>query len=223
MMALMACGECGSVVSTQATACPHCGCPVNSPRSAADSGLHAVASPASEQFDPADLLKFGPSTQADVFDEAKRLGIPLEKMNEPANLDAVTLSRLVTIRAQNVRAICDLRQIAVSEEQARRIAKNTLVGHEYYSKGVPLTAEERAIAEEVRFESLVAFVKRHGGNLTEELLNALRRDARRLVEFGENGLTILHKIGDASGCFSSLFVAVTFLAVYIAVTMSGAK
>ncbi|MGA2862959.1 MAG: hypothetical protein ABSF95_00560 [Verrucomicrobiota bacterium] len=51
-MALIKCSECGKEVSTQATACPHCGCPIAaSPKEAASPSEPQPASKSPEQLD----------------------------------------------------------------------------------------------------------------------------------------------------------------------------
>lgn len=111
--------------------------------------------------------------------------------------------------ATNIQTACIALDIQITPEQARTLAKHTLVGRvDAYDGGIPLTDAERAIALRLATIKLRAYVEEDGSIFTSEHL----RDCERSVRFGERGLHIGHRIGDATGCascFSILLIALT--------------
>ncbi len=109
--------------------------------------------------------------------------------------------------AENIEAACIALGIQIAPEQARTLAKHTLVGHvDAYNSGIPLTDTERTIALRLETIKLRAYVEEDGSVFTSEHL----ADCERSVRFGERGLHIGHKIGDVVGCgsmFAILFVS----------------
>ena len=105
-------------------------------------------------------------------------------------------SRLVKIRAGTARAVAAKFGIAITQEQARSIAKNSLTP-EVMAEPAPLGREERAIAKELYFHAVKAAVARQGSSIKDR---AARAEANRMVAAGERGLTGLQRFCRASGC-----------------------
>ena len=106
--------------------------------------------------------------------------------------------------ARNIRRACEALNIPVTPHQSLTLAKHRRVGADHYRNGVPLSAPERSIALKLEEIYWRAFCQKKGVALTDEMA----RDYERRVRFGERGLHIGHKIGEASGCFQLVLFAV---------------
>lgn len=148
---------------------------------------------AQSAMDLAELFDVSLPMSFEFFEsEFQKLGLPLSAVKQPAVIDQIAENWIVNQRMNRVKAICLQLQIVVAEEQARNIAKNSLVTHDSFSKGVPLSSEERAIAIEIHYQAQKRSLQKDGVFLKEE---DQRSEARRTIEFGEKGITTLHKIG----------------------------
>lgn len=112
--------------------------------------------------------------------------------------------------ARNIRHACEALNIAISPHQALTLATHTLVGQKNYRNGVgvPLSDRERDIALRLVTIRIRGICRKNGHTFDE----ALERECETIVRFGERGLTVGHKIGEATGCFQVLLF-VTFSTV----------
>jgi hypothetical protein len=124
--------------------------------------------------------------------ELQKLGLPLSAATQPGVSDQIAENWIVHQRMNRMKALCRQLQIIVTEEQVRNIAKNSLVTHDSFSRGVPLSSDERAIAIEIHYQAQKASLQKDGVFLSED---DQRSEARRTIAFGEKGITTLHKIG----------------------------
>lgn len=146
-----------------------------------------------ENMDLADLYDVSlPMTSGFFESEVKRLGVPISAVKESAVQAQITENWFVILRTRRVKAICHQLHMTISEEQARNIAKNSLVSHEWFSTGVPLSLAERMIAIEIHYQAQKVSLEKDGVELSDD---EQRNEARRAIAFGEKGITILHKIG----------------------------
>lgn len=95
---------------------------------------------------------------------------------------------------RNVLIACDALNMPVSPSQALTLAKHRNVSN-YYTNGIPLSEYERKIAITLTTIDLEPHCKIEGA----EFDDAHMEDVKHMVRFGENGITVLHKIGAASG------------------------
>ena len=99
--------------------------------------------------------------------------------------------------ARDMIIACEAIGIPISPEQAATLAKHSLVGRvDAYNNGIPLSDAERAIAIRLTTIWLRSRIEEEGSKFTQEHY----RDCERMVNFGERGLHIGHRIGDATGC-----------------------
>ena len=146
--------------------------------------------------DPAELIFFRELSSQAVFDEAKRLGVSQESLEDEQTRQRVLHSRLLRIRTETAKAVAAGVGIAITEEQARSIARNSLVP-EVCAEPASLSVEERSIAEELYFHAIKAAVARHEGTITDK---AARSGAKKMIAAGERGRTKVQRIGRATGC-----------------------
>jgi hypothetical protein len=109
--------------------------------------------------------------------------------------------------ARNFRRACDALDIPISPHQSLTLAKHLRVGGEAYRTGIPLSDHERYIALHLYRIALRAYCEEQG----EVFSDAEVRACEQMVDFGERGLHIGHKIGEASGCFQVIVLAVLSL------------
>lgn len=128
---------------------------------------------------------------ADFFALAEFLGIPPPEATKPENLDKMCNAWYVVTKATLVRSLCASLGFVVTGQQASNIAANSLVGLERFSRGVPLTCEEREIAVRLHFLGQQEEFEKEGTRLGEE---TLWEEARRAVAFGEKGPSLLQKL-----------------------------
>lgn len=124
--------------------------------------------------------------------ECQRLGFPLSAIQESRVQDLITQNWILGQRIHKVNLQCQNLGIPVLEEQALNIAKNSLVSHEMFSTGVPLSPDERVIAIEIHYQAQKRSLEKDGVFASE---NDQRSDSQRSIAFGEKGITTLHKIG----------------------------
>ncbi len=146
--------------------------------------------------DPAELVFFGELSSKAVFDEAERLGIAAENLQDEQTRQRVMYSRLVQIRTETAESVAVGLDIAITAEQAEAIARNSLVP-EVCADPAPLSSEQRVIAEELYFHAIRAAVARHEGSITDK---AARTGAKKMIAAGERGLTGLQRLSRAVGC-----------------------
>jgi len=139
-------------------------------------------------------------TEVEQLGIAMRAGISWDDLTREETRLRVANLWLVDQESQKVIAGCDRLGIVATTAQANRIAACFLVPHVAVS--VPLSSEEHAIAVELVYRAIKASF---GEKMTDA---AARSDAENRVKFGETGLTMLHKIGSASGCFGVLLASV---------------
>jgi hypothetical protein len=169
--------------------------------------------------DPAELIFFQQMTPERFFQEAERLGFQQDQLRDPAVRDRVFHDSLIAHRADTAKGVAADLNIPITDEQARAIARNSLVP-EVLANPAPLTPAERTIAAELYYRAILAASARHGANVSEE---AARLDAQRMIRFGERGLTLVQKFGRSAGCLLmlGLFGAGSGLAGCAAVWLVG--
>ena len=150
--------------------------------------------------DPAELIFFREMTPELFFDEAQRLGISTENLQDKQARDQVLHNCLTEIRTRTAREVAAELGISISEDQALLIARHSLVP-EVRREPVRLGPEDRRIAEELYFHAIKAAMARHGTSITD---GVARSDARKMVRAGERGLTRWQKMFRASGCLVML-------------------
>jgi hypothetical protein len=150
--------------------------------------------------DPAELIFFQQMTPEKFFQEADRLGIGQDQLRDPGIRDRVFHDSLIAHRAETAKAVADNLHLPITDEQARSIARNSLVP-EVLDKPAPLNADERRIAAELYYHAILAAAARHGVAVTEE---SARNDALRMIRFGERGLTAIQKFSRSAGCLVML-------------------
>ena len=106
--------------------------------------------------------------------------------------------------ARNIRRACDALGIPISPHQSLTLAKHMRVSANQYRNGVPLSDHERSIALRLFRIEFQTYCRKKGVPFT----SVEERDCERMVQFRERGLTIGHKIGEASGCFHVLLIIV---------------
>lgn len=95
--------------------------------------------------------------------------------------------------ARNIRIACEIMKSPVSAHQSLTLAKHSLVNASAERpSGVPLSDTERRLAIRLREIWLEAECKKMNEPFTEEI----RKDAARMVAFGERGRTTFHAVGD---------------------------
>lgn len=150
--------------------------------------------------DPAELIFFQQMTPEKFFQEAERLGFRQDQLRDPAVHDRVFHDSLIAHRADTAKGVAADLNIPITDEQARAIARNSLVP-EVLANPAPLTPAERTIAAELYYRAILAAAARHGATVSEE---SARFDAQRMIRFGERGLTFLQKLGRSAGCLLML-------------------
>jgi hypothetical protein len=150
--------------------------------------------------DAAELIFFQEVTPDKFFQEAERLGIPKEELVNPGTKNRVFHSCLVNHRTLTAKAVAARLGLSISDEQALSIARNSLVPG-VHSEPAPLSADERAIAEELYREAISTAAARQGASITEK---DARVNARKMIRQGERGLTVAQKAGRAVGCLVML-------------------
>ena len=147
--------------------------------------------------DPAELILFGSVSAGLFFEEAEELGIPLKTLKGDGEIhNRVLHGCLIKARKATAKAVAAELNMAITDDQADSIAKNSLTP-EVMAQPAPLAAEERAIAKVLYFHAVKAAVARQGISIKDR---AARAEAQRILTAGERGLTSLHKISRASGC-----------------------
>ena len=153
--------------------------------------------------DPAELIFFREMTPEKFFQEAERLGIPLEGLQDHEVRNRVFHSCLIAHRAETTKAVAAALNLPITEDQATAIARNSLVP-DVLPEPAPLTSEERTLAAELYFHAIAAAAARHGTAVTE---SAARAGAQRMIRLGERGMTAVQKLGRAAGCLVMLGAA----------------
>jgi len=153
--------------------------------------------------DPAELIFFHEMTPEKFFQEAERLGVPLEGLQDHEVRNRVFHSCLVAHRAETTKAVAASLNLSITEDQATAIARNSLVP-EVLPEPAPLTPEERTLAAELYFHAIRAAAIRHGTAITEK---AARAGARKMIRLGERGMTAMQKLGRGAGCLVMLGAA----------------
>lgn len=149
---------------------------------------------AQSAMDLAELFDISLPMPFEFFEsEFQKLGLPLSVVKQPAVIEHIANNWVLSQRVNRVKALCQQLQIAVSEEQACNIAKNSLVSHDMFSTGVNLSPAERVIAVEIHYQAQKRTLQKNGVFLADD---EQRREAERGVAFGEKGITTLHKIGE---------------------------
>lgn len=146
--------------------------------------------------EPAELILFGQKCRDAFFQEAEKLGIPLEDLKDEETRNRVFRSCLIRVRKATAKAVAAELGIPITDNQAHSIARNILTP-QVMADPAPLAPEERAIAEELYFHAIKAAVARQGSSIKDR---AARAEAHRRVAAGERGLTSLQKLSRASGC-----------------------
>jgi hypothetical protein len=150
--------------------------------------------------DPAELIFFQQMTPERFFQEAERLGIRPDQMQDPEVRDRVFHDSLIAHRAETAQGVAADLNIAITDEQARAIARNSLVP-DVLAEPAPLTPDERTIAAELYYRAILAAAARHRAAVTEE---SARTDALRMIRLGERGLTAIQKFSRSAGCLVML-------------------
>ncbi len=144
-----------------------------------------------------DMFRFGEElTLNEILDELKLLGLT------HGDLDSEGRVLVEVTIAWKIRRVCSAFDIPITPHQSLTLAKHLQVGEKFYRNGVPLSDQERAIAVQIRKLHFEAECQKRGVPFTEEI----EKDAERWVKFGEHGLTVGHKIGEATGCFQALLL-----------------
>ncbi|HUE72879.1 MAG TPA: hypothetical protein VMP01_18485 [Pirellulaceae bacterium] len=149
-------------------------------------------------MDPSEVYSLsGEMTQEFFVLQAKAIGITTPaQLKEPAVQDYIVLQWLVYQRATRFERLCIQLGIAATQDQIVNIAKSSLVSHDRFPKGIPLSPQERAIAVELNYHALRDFARKQGDSTSEA---DLRADALNMVKSGEQGVTVLHKVGKFFG------------------------
>jgi len=150
--------------------------------------------------DPAELMFYREMTADTFFEEAEKLGVAIEELQDEETYDQVFYSCLVNIRTETARAVAKGLNIPITDDQANAIARNSLVP-EVSSEPVPLTPEEREIADTLYYHAIKAAAARHGETIEDAVA---RLEAKKMTRTGERGLTLLQKLGRNSGCLAVL-------------------
>ena len=149
------------------------------------------------------------TTHAEYAAELRLLGFTIADLESQKNL----LFELGI--AHNIRLACEALGMLVSPHESLTLAKNMIVGADRYRNGVPLSDRERAIALRLTRIHLQECCRKNGELFTE----AVEKDCERMVQFRERGLTVGHKIGEASGCFRIFITILLFLTMFILVSV----
>jgi hypothetical protein len=182
-------------------------------------GMHSLVSADNEESEAAinevialNLFQDLPTTAPGIALAATAVGLTI------ADLQADPDLAIEAAIAQNIRKACVALGLSVTPHQSLRLAKHMRVGADHYRDGIPLSDTERRIA--LRFKTIYVrwYCEQNGKTFTQEHA----RDCERSVQFGERGLTIGHKIGEASGCFQTLLAltCVTFSGVTLIVLIA---
>ncbi|MEO2033578.1 MAG: hypothetical protein ABGZ35_15980 [Planctomycetaceae bacterium] len=139
-----------------------------------------------------------PTTASDIANAISAVGLTL------ADLQASPDLAIEAGIAQNILYACEVLRLPVTPHQSLTLAKHMRVGADHYRDGIPLSDGERRIALRLRTVHIRWHVEQQGEIFTDEHA----RDSERMVRFGEHGLTIGHKIGEASGCFQVLLFVI---------------
>lgn len=185
-------------------------------RRTANPGYAVCIRDARMSSDPAELIFFGEINSEAVLDEAQRLGISAESLQDAQIRRRVVHSRLIRLRTQTAKNVAAGLGITITEEQAGAIAENSLVP-DIRAEPAPLDGQARAIAEELYFHAIKAALARHEGHITDK---KARADARKMVAAGERGRTTLQRISRAAGCL--VVVALTALGTASALLSAAA-
>ncbi len=148
------------------------------------------------------------NTPAEFAVELKLLGLTITDVE--ANQDLLLEAGI----ARNIRRACEAMDITITPHQSLTLAKHMRVSADHYRNGVPLSDHERAIALRLTRLYLQGFCRKKGEPFTQEH----EKDCERMVRFGERGLTIGHRIGEASGCFKVLLMVSLSTASLIALS-----
>jgi len=146
--------------------------------------------------DPAELMFYREMTADTFFEEAEKLGVSVEELQDEETYDQVFYSCLVNIRVETAKAVAKSLNIAITDDQANAIARNSLVP-EVSTEPVPLTPEEREIADTLYYHAIKAAAARHGESIEDSVA---RIEAKKMTRTGERGLTLFQKFGRTSGC-----------------------
>ena len=112
--------------------------------------------------------------------------------------------------ARNYRIACEALGITITSRQAMTLAKHLRVG-DNYKNGIPLSEHERYIAQSLLRIQMQEYCRASGVAFS----NVHEQDVIRMVNFGERGLHIGHKIGEATGCFQSLLICIVPLIIWL--------
>jgi hypothetical protein len=180
------------------------------PGSSVEAGIRSMESETAISRVEALFAFIHPLTTSDeIANELKVLGLTLADLKSQENLFFI-----IGI-AHNIRRACDALELPISPHQSLTLAKNMIVGGDHYRNGVPLSDHERDIALRLTRIHLQESCRKNGKTFTEKH----EKDCRRWVQFRERGLTIGHKMGEASGCFRVFLILVLSTASLIAVSV----
>ncbi len=150
--------------------------------------------------DPSQLIFYKDMTTDRFFEEAERLGVALDELRDEETHNRVFQSCLVRVRTETAKAVAAELDLAVTDEQAAAIARNSLVP-EIVPAPARLKPEERKIAAELYFHAIKAAAARHGETIKDR---TARAEARRMVVLGERGLSTVQKLSRSAGCLAVL-------------------
>jgi hypothetical protein len=146
--------------------------------------------------DPSELIFFREITPERFFRETERLGVGKVDLLDHAKRDGIFHACLLSHRIQIVKDVAADLKLAIADDQANSIARNSLTPG-VLPDPAPLTAAEREIAAELYYRAIRAAADRQGTAISEK---SARSGARKMIRMGERGLTRVQKMGQSAGC-----------------------